>query len=131
MSKSQKDVRYSFIKAHPGKKRIGKKGLWYKCAHCGCWCGRSGSDNVNIPQEIRMEVDHIKPWYEGGSDEIWNLQPLCYTCNRSKGSRQSTLDGFKTIGNSILHPVDAISGIGRKAYRQNKLLKKFGINKRK
>lgn len=32
-----------------------------------------------------LEKDHITPLYQGGSDGLDNLQPLCVPCNRSKG----------------------------------------------
>ena len=34
-----------------------------------------------------LEVDHIVPFSQGGSDEYENLQILCATCNRKKGSK--------------------------------------------
>jgi 5-methylcytosine-specific restriction endonuclease McrA len=41
------------------------------CARCGELC-----------EPVK---DHIKPIYQGGSDSIENLQPLCKKCNSSKG----------------------------------------------
>ena len=129
---TQAEVRKMFIKANPGIKLPGKKGLWYRCAHCGKWCGRSGRDNVNIPQEIRMEVDHIIPWSYGGSDALSNLQPLCMPCNRSKSANPTLGDKVRSMGNVIMHPVDTLVKTPiRKAVRQNTVLKTLGIGTRK
>lgn len=49
----------------------------YKCR----FCGRSST-------QIQLEVDHIKPFSQGGSHEINNLQTLCIDCNRGKGARR-------------------------------------------
>ncbi|QNP44480.1 HIT domain-containing protein [Sphingomonas daechungensis] len=40
--------------------------------------------------ERALEVDHIVPRNHGGSDDISNLQALCYTCNASKRDRDDT-----------------------------------------
>ena len=37
-----------------------------------------------------LEVDHIIPRNKGGTDEISNLQALCYSCNAMKRDRDST-----------------------------------------
>lgn len=49
----------------------------YKCR----FCGRSST-------QIQLEVDHIKPFSQGGSHEMNNLQTLCIDCNRGKGARR-------------------------------------------
>lgn len=47
--------------------------MQFRCVMCG-------SDLGDRPQK-----DHITPIYQGGSDGIENLQPLCVPCNASKG----------------------------------------------
>jgi diadenosine tetraphosphate (Ap4A) HIT family hydrolase/5-methylcytosine-specific restriction endonuclease McrA len=46
-------------------------------------CGVSNSERA-------LEVDHIVPKNHGGSDEITNLQALCYSCNAMKRDRDAT-----------------------------------------
>ena len=127
---TQSEVRQMFIRANPGVKRPGKKGLWYRCAHCGKWCGRSGGDGVNIPLSDRMEVDHIRPWSQGGSDNLSNLQALCHDCNRHKSANPNLHDNLIMLKNDITQGDFIASGV-RKVVRQNPILKGLGITKRK
>jgi len=53
----------------------------YTCRFCG-------KSPATYP-ELVLEVDHIKPVSEGGSNEIDNLQTLCIMCNRGKGNDSS------------------------------------------
>jgi 5-methylcytosine-specific restriction endonuclease McrA len=121
---TQAEVRQRFIKANPGVTRVGKRGKWYRCACCGKWCGRPGNDRVNIKDSEKMEVDHIRPWSQGGSDELWNLQPLCKPCNRKKLATPTTKDKLKMVKNDILHG-DGVKAAVKKPFRQ------MGISKRK
>jgi len=45
----------------------------YRCCICGA--------------AERLSVDHIIPISKGGSDELDNLQTLCWSCNSRKGAR--------------------------------------------
>lgn len=47
----------------------------YKCAKCG-----AGG---------KMEMDHIVPLSKGGEHSAKNIQPLCLSCNRNKGTKTS------------------------------------------
>ena len=129
---TQSEVRQVFVRHNPGFRIPGRKGYWYRCAHCGKLCGRPGAERASIPDNQKMEVDHIIPWSKGGSDNLSNLQPLCKPCNRNKSANQSIGDNFKMIGNAITHPVDTLVATPvRKALRQNKVLKTLGITKRR
>lgn len=118
--------RTAFIREHPGVRRIGKRGYWYRCARCGKWCGRPGNDRVYIPDNQKMEVDHIRPWSMGGTDDVWNLQAMCKPCNRSKSANPTIRDRFKIAANTVAHPVDGLVKTPIK-----KVMRKTGIQRRK
>lgn len=46
----------------------------FKCQYCG----KNSSDTI-------LEVDHIKPVIEGGTNDLINLVTSCFECNRGKG----------------------------------------------
>jgi ATP adenylyltransferase len=41
-------------------------------------------------EERAIEIDHITPRRHGGTDDLTNLQALCYKCNANKGARDDT-----------------------------------------
>jgi diadenosine tetraphosphate (Ap4A) HIT family hydrolase len=41
-------------------------------------------------EECALQVDHIVPRKHGGTDDLTNLQALCYKCNANKGARDAT-----------------------------------------
>ena len=51
----------------------------YRCELCGISAG-----------EKALEVDHIVPRSFGGTDDLTNLQALCYSCNAMKRDRDET-----------------------------------------
>lgn len=54
-------------------------------------CGISNEDKA-------IEVDHIVPRNQGGTDDLSNLQALCYSCNAMKRDRDDT--DFRGIAQS-------------------------------
>jgi hypothetical protein len=48
----------------------------FQCAYCG----------VHPSETVLLEVDHIHPVAEGGTNDIDNLVTACWDCNRGKGA---------------------------------------------
>ena len=55
-------------------------------------------------EEKSLEVDHIHPKSLGGKDDLSNYQALCYSCNASKGNRDST--DFRDLNTQYEHRVE-------------------------
>ena len=61
---------------------------------------------VKCQSDINIVKDHIIPIYQGGSDSIDNLQPLCKICNSSKGADSTNYKEIylKTPNKSLTMP---------------------------
>lgn len=85
--------REDWFKQNKGIKIPFKRGLWYKCVNCKQYFHKSDID-----------IDHIIPQSKGGTDAIWNLQPMCKHCNRSKKNNTNGIgsDLAVNIGKNII-----------------------------
>lgn len=84
--------REKFFAANKGCKRPFKNGTWYRCVKCGGWF---------LKKDI--EIDHRIPKRCGGTDDLWNLQPMCRHCNRSKHDNQSGFETANTLMRATAH----------------------------
>lgn len=50
----------------------------------------------------KITIDHRIPKRDGGTDDLWNLQPMCRSCNSSKRDRQTMGENINTLTRSML-----------------------------
>ena len=73
---------------HNGPNMFGK----YRCVGCGGYFTKS-----------QIEIDHRIPRRHGGTDDLWNLQPMCRPCNRSKRERNTKAETAGTLIRATMH----------------------------
>lgn len=84
--------RETFFAYNPGFSIPFKSGTYYKCCECGC-----------IQSKSQITIDHKIPKREGGTDDYWNLQPMCRSCNSRKKDNQSISDNVGAVLNATLN----------------------------
>lgn len=77
---------------HNGGKHTNEEWLQL-CTDHNNRCAKCGADAI-------LTKDHIVPVSLGGSDSIDNLQPLCRSCNASKGTK---IIDYRTSNNRARH----------------------------
>lgn len=60
----------------------------YTCRHCGA--GPEDPDPTNPGRRMRLNVDHVIPISQGGTNEKGNLLVLCSCCNQGKANIRGT-----------------------------------------
>lgn len=58
----------------------------YQCVRCKGWFTKD-----------QIDVDHIIAKRLGGTDELYNLQPMCKHCNRSKGKNTTGAEVAQSV----------------------------------
>lgn len=98
--------RENWFKANSGIKIPFRRGVWYRCVSCN-----------GLFRKSDIEIDHRIPKRKGGTDDLWNLQPMCRSCNRHKSKNQSSFETANTMIRAAAHGQlgKAVGGVaGRK-----------------
>lgn len=84
--------REEWFNNNEGVRRPFRKGYYYKCCSCKKWYTKS-----------KIDIDHRIPKNKGGTDDLWNLQPMCKHCNRSKQNKQKFSETIKSLLGALRH----------------------------
>ena len=105
--------RETFFAANPGVTIPGKRGKQWQCVNCGGWFPKS-----------QIDVDHRLSKRYGGTDDLYNLQPMCQHCNRSKNKNSSGIEVAQTVVGAAIN--GDLKGLGKSVATQG-LKDLFGI----
>lgn len=84
--------REEFFKYNHGVILPFRKGVWWKCVKCKHYFKKKD-----------ITIDHKISKRKGGTDDLWNLQPMCRSCNSSKRERSTAKDNITATSGAILH----------------------------
>jgi 5-methylcytosine-specific restriction endonuclease McrA len=75
------------INEHNRRIRLAKTGGRYTEAEWVALCTKYGNACLRCKKVTVLSPDHIIPISKGGRGDIGNIQPLCRSCNFSKGTK--------------------------------------------
>lgn len=73
----------------------------FTCRYCG-----------RVAPSVIVEVDHVMPRSEGGTDEDSNLVAACFECNRGKRAIILDADNFDTLHHAYGLMLDIMALVG-------------------
>ncbi len=81
-------------------------------------CGKSPASypDLEIDAVPKLEIDHVQPHSKGGSDDLENLQTLCFLCNRGKGNSEYLNHTIKEKIDTLLDVINPQIRVGIKKY---------------
>ena len=79
------------MQANSLRKAIHKRDR-FECKHCQAKFMKTTKAGLQLPM-IWGEVDHIIPLFQGGTDDSYNMQLLCYDCHKVKTINERKKDG--------------------------------------
>jgi hypothetical protein len=79
--------------------RIIRQQVQKRANHYCEYCKRS-----EAIQGRELEIDHIKPQSQGGTDEIGNLAYACHDCNQFKLDREECIDPLTKLNTALFNP---------------------------